>query len=222
MLIENSFDVAQPIDRVWAYLLDVERVVPCMPGAELTETVDDRNWKGKVKIKLGPVSLSFNGKVSIEEQDHTAHRIVLKGSGMEQRGKGAASATVTSTLEAVDGGTRVNVVQDLKVQGQAAQFSRGMMQDVTSKLTKQFAECLQANMGAEEQVAAPVTPESQPVPASTPAQPSDVATPPPRATERPAPQVVAKPIGGFGLAVSALWAAIVRFVKRLAGRKSQT
>lgn len=222
MLIENSFDVAQPIDRVWAYLLDVERVVPCMPGAELTETIDDRNWKGKVKIKLGPVSLSFNGKVSIEEQDDTAHRIVLKGSGMEQRGKGAASATVTSTLEAVDGGTRVNVVQDLKVQGQAAQFSRGMMQDVTSKLTNQFAECLQANMGAEEAAAPVGQTETQPAPASTPAQPSGVATPPHRATERPAPQVVAKPIGGLGLALSALWAAIVRFIKRVAGRKSQT
>jgi uncharacterized protein len=223
VLIENSFDVAQPIDRVWAYLLDVERVVPCMPGAELTETIDDRNWKGKVKIKLGPVSLSFNGKVSIEEQDETAHRIVLKGSGMEQRGKGAASATVTSTLETVDGRTRVNVVQDLKVQGQAAQFSRGMMQDVSSKLTKQFAECLQANMEAEEQTAAPVgQTETQPAAASAPAPPSGVETPPARATERPAPQVVAKPIGGLRLALSALWAAIVRFVKRVAERKSQT
>lgn len=222
MLIENSFNVAQPIDRVWTYLLDVERVVPCMPGAELTETIDDRNWKGKVKIKLGPVSLSFNGKVSIEEQDDTTHRIVLKGSGMEQRGKGAASATVTSTLEAVDGGTRVNVVQDLKVQGQAAQFSRGMMQDVSSKLTKQFAECLQANMETEEQVATPVGPsETQPATTST-AQPAAVATPPPRATERPAPQAAAKPIGGIGLALSALWGAIVRFVKRLVGRKSRT
>jgi uncharacterized protein len=224
VLIENSFDVAQPIDRVWAYLLDVERVVPCMPGAELTETIDDRNWKGKVKVKLGPVSLSFNGKVSMEEHDASAHRIVLKGSGMEQRGKGAASATVTSTLEAVDGGTRVNVVQDLKVQGQAAQFSRGMMQDVTTKLTKQFAECLQANMEAEEQTTAPVgQTETQPAAASVPAPPpSGVETPAPRATERPAPQVVAKPIGGLRLALSALWAAIVRFVKRVAERKSQT
>lgn len=223
MLIENSFDVAQPIDRVWAYLLDVERVVPCMPGAELTETIDDRNWKGKVKIKLGPVSLSFNGKVSIEEQDESAHRIVLKGSGMEQRGKGAASATVTSTLETVDGRTRVNVVQDLKVQGQAAQFSRGMMQDVSSRLTKQFAECLQANMEAEEQTAAPVgQTETRPSAASAPAQPSGVETPPPRATERPVPQAVAKPIGGLRLALSALWAAIVRFVKRVAERKSRT
>jgi carbon monoxide dehydrogenase subunit G len=227
VLIENSFDVAQPIDRVWAYLLDVERVVPCMPGAELTETIDDHSWKGKVKVKLGPVSLSFNGKVSMEEQDASAHRIVLKGSGMEQRGKGAASATVTSTLEAVDGGTRVNVVQDLKVQGQAAQFSRGMMQDVTTKLTKQFAECLQANMEAEEEgeAEAPAgraepapAAEAQPAAATGGAQPTEAAASPPR----PAPQVTAKPIGGIGLALSALWSAIVRFVKRLLGRKSQT
>src|SRR5919106_416714 len=204
MLIENSFEVPAPIDRVWAYMLDVEKVVPCMPGAELTETIDESHWKGKVTVKLGPVSLSFAGKVEMQERDEVGHKVVLKGSGMEQGGRGAASATVTTSLEETPDGTRVAIVQDLIVQGQAAQFSRGMMQDVTSKLTKQFAECLQANMGAEEQVAAPVTPESQPVPASTPAQPSDVATPPPRATERPAPQVVAKPIGGFGLAVSAL------------------
>jgi carbon monoxide dehydrogenase subunit G len=220
VLIENSFTVAQPIDRVWTYLLDVERVVPCMPGAQLTETVDDRTWKGKVTIKLGPVSLSFNGKVSMDERDDAAHRVVLKGSGMEQRGKGAASATVTSTLEEVDGGTRVNIVQDLKVQGQAAQFSRGMMQDVTSKLTKQFAECLQANMGAEEAPAAAAPAESAPAVAA--GAPAPEAASPPRPVERPAPQVTAKPIGGIGLALSTLWGAIVRLFKRLVGRKSSS
>jgi uncharacterized protein len=224
VIIENSFEVDAPIDRVWSYLLDVERVVPCMPGAELTETIDDHSWKGRVKIRLGPVSLAFNGKVSIEEQDDAAHRVVLKGSGMEQRGKGAASATVTSTLEAVDGKTRVNVVQDLKVQGQAAQFSRGMMQDVTSKLTQQFADCLQANIGAEEHPPA----ATEPTAAATGAQPqpdaaaasgaAEVSSRP--TSERPPPVVTAKPIGGIRLALGALWGALVRLVKRLLGRKS--
>jgi carbon monoxide dehydrogenase subunit G len=103
VIIENDFEVPAPIDRVWAYLLDVEKVVPCMPGAELTESVDDTNWKGKVTVKVGPVSLSFAGKIGMQERDDSAHRVVLKGQGMEQRGKGAASATVTSTLEAADG-----------------------------------------------------------------------------------------------------------------------
>jgi carbon monoxide dehydrogenase subunit G len=153
MRIENSFDVGAPIDRVWSYLLDVEKVVPCMPGAQLTETIDDQNWKGKVTVKLGPVSLSFAGKVTMDELDEAGHRAVIKASGMEQRGKGAAQATITSSLEPNEGGTHVVIVQDLSVSGQAAQFSRGMMQDVSNKLTAEFAECLKQNMQGEDRAA---------------------------------------------------------------------
>jgi uncharacterized protein len=191
MLIENSFDVSAPIDHVWPYLQDIEKVVPCMPGAELTETIDESNWKGKVTIKLGPVSMAFAGKVTLEELDETGHRAVLKASGMEQRGKGAASATITSTLEESPEGTRVRIVQDLKVSGQAAQFSRGMMQDVSNKLTQQFADCLQKNMQAEEQA----EPGVEPVPMAT-----------------------AKPVKGIRLGLGALWRAILRFFTRLFGR----
>lgn len=216
MLIENEFEVAAPIDRVWNYLLDVERVVPCMPGASLTETVDERNWKGKVTIKLGPVTLNFAGKVEMAERDEGARRVMLKASGMEQRGKGAASATVTSSLEEAEGGTRVSVVQDIKVSGQAAQFSRGMMQDVSSKLTKQFAECLQKNIAAGEpaatepaaQVGAGARPGEAERAAATPAP--DLSTGAP-----PQPVAQAKPISGLRLALGALWGAIVRFFKRL-------
>ncbi|MDP9235524.1 MAG: SRPBCC family protein [Actinomycetota bacterium] len=197
MEIANSFEVPAPVEQVWSFLLDVERVAPCMPGAELTETIDDSNWKGKVKIKLGPVSLNFSGKVTMVERDDGAHRVVLKASGMEQRGKGAASATVTSTLERIDGGTRVNVLQDLTVQGQAAQFSRGMMQDVTAKLTQQFADNLKQNIGA--------TPETTATGTSGEA--------PPRAV------VVAKPVSGIRLGLSALGSALARFFKRLLGRR---
>jgi uncharacterized protein len=212
MLIENSFDVPAPIDYVWNYMLDVEKVVVCMPGAQLTETVDDSNYKGKITIKLGPVSLSFNGKVSIEERDESAHRVVMKGSGMEQRGKGAASATITSTLEEGPTGTLVKVVQDIKVQGQAAQFSRGMMQDVSSKLTKQFAECLKANMAAEQQ-SVPSAGSADVATSGEPARP---------ATEvKPVPQVVAKPVGGLRLGLSALASAIVRFFKKVFGGRDR-
>ncbi|HEX3327668.1 MAG TPA: SRPBCC family protein [Actinomycetota bacterium] len=197
MEIANSFEVPAPVEQVWSFLLDVERVAPCMPGAELTETIDDSNWKGKVKIKLGPVSLNFSGKVTMVERDDGAHRVVLKASGMEQRGKGAASATVTSTLERIDGGTRVNVLQDLTVQGQAAQFSRGMMQDVTAKLTQQFADNLKQNIGATPETTATAT-----------------------SSEAPRPVVVAKPVSGIRLGLSALGSALARFFKRLMGRRS--
>lgn len=191
MLIENAFDVSAPIDQVWSYLQDIEKVVPCMPGAELTETIDENNWKGKVTIKLGPVSLAFAGKVTLDELDETGHRAVLKASGMEQRGKGAASATITSTLEEAPEGTRVKIVQDLRVSGQAAQFSRGMMQDVSNRLTREFADCLQANMETKDQA----DPGAEPVPMAT-----------------------AKPVQGIRLGLGALWRAVLRFFSRLFGR----
>ena len=250
MLLENSFEVPAGIDRTWDYLLDVERIVPCMPGAELTETVDDRHWKGKVTIKLGPVSMRFKGKVEIAERDDEAHRVVLKASGMEQRGKGAASALITTTAEESASGTRIVVVQDLKVQGQAAQMSRGMMQDVSAKLTQQFAECIEANLQNEpEAPAAPVTaaetaagdrpPGADPVPAGSatgtaPPDPVPAETaartappagaapegPPARRADRP-PVVAAKPVGGIGLLLGALWSALVRGFKRLFGGRAR-
>ena len=152
-VIETSFEVPAGTDEVWGYLLDVEKVVPCMPGAELTETIDDAHWKGKMKLKLGPVSLVFAGKVEMQERNEDAHRVVLEASAMEQRGKGAASARVTSSMEGTEGGTRVHVAQDIKVSGQAAQFSRGMMEDVATKIVHQFADCLKAQMESEGVVA---------------------------------------------------------------------
>jgi uncharacterized protein len=225
MLIENSFEVPADVERVWSYLLDVERVVVCMPGAELTETIDDRNYKGKVRVKLGPVSLSFAGKVTMEERDDDAHRVVLKGSGMEQRGKGRAAATVTASAEATGEGTRVQVVQDLQVQGQVASLSRGMMGDVTAKLTQQFADCLEKNLRAEEPAGAPEpavaavdepdkVAESQPAPAS--ARPA-------AAPEQPPAQVGGSAAGGdvnaFSLVMGALWGAVKRAIARLFGRR---
>ena len=209
MEITNSFEVPAPQEKVWDYMLDVTKVVVCMPGASLTETIDDTHWKGKLTMKLGPVSLNFAGKVEMAARDDEAHRVVLKGSGMEQRGKGAASATVTSTLESMDdGGTRVNVIQDIKVSGQAAQFSRGMMQDVSAKLTKQFADCLKHNISIEETETTAVVPEA--------AEANPDAVEPPT----PVPQrMKAKPVSGIRLALSAVGAAIIRFFKRLFGRK---
>ena len=201
MEIENEFDVPAPIDHVWAYLLDVERVAPCMPGAELTEVVDDHTWKGKVNMKLGPVSLAFAGTVTMQERDDQAKRIVLAAKGMEQKGKGAANASVTSWLEQRDGVTNVKMRADIHLTGTVAQLSRGLLPEVSRKLTQQFADCLHQSMGAAEVRAT----ESADLAAA-------VATPV-EATARP------KPIGGIRLGLAAIWAAISRFFRRVFGKR---
>jgi hypothetical protein len=207
MLIEDSFTVRTPVERLWSFLQDVEQIAPCMPGAELTETVDDRTWKGKVHVKFGPVQMTFAGTVVMEEKDDAAHRGRLSAKGTEQRGKGAASASVESWLEpAGDEGTKVNIRSDITVTGAAAQLSRGLLPDVSKLLTKQFAECLQAKLTAEEP-AAPVTADAA-VTGDAPAE-----EPGPAAPARPVP------VKGFGLALRALWWAIKRFFARLFGRR---
>jgi carbon monoxide dehydrogenase subunit G len=196
MEIENEFSVPAPVDHVWAFLLDVERVAPCMPGAELTEVVDDTTWKGKVHMKLGPVALAFSGTVTMQERDDEARRVVLAAKGMEQKGKGAANASVTSWLEpASDGETTVKMKADIHLTGTVAQMSRGLLPEVSRKLTAQFADCLHQSMEAQEvEMTA-----SADIAAETPA---------------PTPK---KAIGGFRLGLSAIWAAIKRFFGRLFG-----
>jgi uncharacterized protein len=213
VLLENSFVVAAPIDRVWNYLLDVEQVARCMPGAELTEMVDAENYKGKVRIKLGPVSLAFAGQVTVAERDDTAHRVVLKGSGMEQRGKGRANVTVTATAQESSEGTSVEVVQDLQIQGQIASMSRGMMGDVSARLTKQFADCLQATLSAPEPAAA-ATPDG----AAASAPPDAGAEQPAAAPEPQRAPSPAGPRGGDVNALALLWSALVGLLRRLVAR----
>ncbi len=180
MEIKNAFQVDAPIDRVWAYMLDVAKVAPCMPGAELTDTVDDTTWKGSVTVRLGPVKMGFGGTVVMTERDDAAHHVVLKADGREQRGRGAASALITTDMSEADGGTKVEFVTDLTITGAAAQYGRGMIQDISSKLTNEFAGCLKENIAAEESArqAAPGGEEAastgdQPAPSGDqPAQPA--------------------------------------------------
>jgi carbon monoxide dehydrogenase subunit G len=207
MEIENEFTVAAPAGLLWSYLLDVERIAPCLPGAELTETVDERTWKGKVNMKLGPVSMTFSGTVAIEERDDAARRVVLRAKGMESKGKGAANATVTSWLVPAAGTTTVKMVADIQLTGAVAQLSRGLLPEVSRKLTQQFADCLQRDMlGAEEPSVQASASEST---ASAPSVPTARATAP----------VKAKPIGGLSLGLAAIWAAIANLFRRLVGSR---
>jgi carbon monoxide dehydrogenase subunit G len=191
VLIENAFTVARPVEEVWDYLLDVEKIAPCMPGAELTETVDDHTWKGKVNMKFGPVAMSFAGSVQMAERDDDAHRVVLSAKGTEQKGKGAATASVTSWLEPADAGTTVKMEADITLTGAVAQLSRGLLPEVSKRLTQQFADCLEANLGAAE--------EGAEAPAAA------------------APAATAKPVGGIRLGFAATWGVIAGFFRKLLG-----
>jgi uncharacterized protein (TIGR03382 family) len=148
MKIANQFTVSAPIEQAWDVLCDLEQVIPLMPGAQLTGHEGD-DYLGKVKVKVGPVTSEFNGKVRFVEQDRDQHRAVFDAKGKESRGTGNAAATVTARLHAAGGRTSVTVDTDLKIVGKLAQFGSGMLQQVSEKLLGQFVESLEGKLAAE-------------------------------------------------------------------------
>ena len=148
MKLQNEFTVPAPVQHAWEVLLDVERVAPCLPGAAIEGSEGD-DYIGTMKIKIGPINTQYKGTVKIEEADAAERRAVMKAQARDSRGQGTAAATITSTMEEVEGGTRVRVETDMRVTGPAAQFGRGVMQDVSAKLMGRFADCLAAQMGGE-------------------------------------------------------------------------
>lgn len=146
MIIENQFTIAAPIDQVWKYMNDFPRVAKCMPGAEIVSATD-RQVKGRVKISMGPLKLAFGGDIDILEKNESSHRVVMKAKGSEEKGKGQATAMVTSTMVGSGNSTTVKLSQDLQMTGAIAQYGRGMMADVIGSLMKQFAACATADIG---------------------------------------------------------------------------
>jgi carbon monoxide dehydrogenase subunit G len=142
MRLENSFEVPASPDEAWTLLNDVPRIVPCMPGTELTETVGEGAWKATMHVKLGPITLQFLVDLMREESDTAARRTLLRASARELKGRGGARATIESSLDGSDGGTRVSLVTDLTLQGPVAQYGAGVVGSVAEQLTGQFAECL--------------------------------------------------------------------------------
>ena len=143
MKLENDFTVPASIDEAWAFLLDVPRVAPCLPGATVEpETDEDGTYKGAMKLKIGPITAQYKGTVKIQEADEATHTVAMRAQAKDARGQGSASATITSTMEETAEGTKVSVVTDMRVTGPAAQFGRGVMQDVSAKLMGRFADCL--------------------------------------------------------------------------------
>jgi carbon monoxide dehydrogenase subunit G len=154
MQLNHSFTVPVGIEDAWRVLLDIERVAPCMPGAVL-ETIDGDEFSGSVKVKLGPIALTYKGTAAFVEKDEAAHRATIDAKGRDSRGSSTAGAKVTASLTA-DGesATRVEVITDLTITGKPAQFGRGVMEEVGNKLIGQFADCLAGKLTAGEPPAA--------------------------------------------------------------------
>ena len=212
MEFDNSFDVPVPVDQAWDLMMDIERIAPCVPGAELTEVVDDKTYKGKISVKLGPVALTFNGQTTFEELDPENHAAKLKAQGTDAKGRGGAHANVAFHMEPSDVGTKILIHTNLQLSGAVAQYGRGvgMVADLAQQIITQFSNNLEKNVIARDETltadakAADGAPDAEPAPAS--AQP---ASPPP-------PQAAPVQVGGMGLKV--LWNAIVRGIKGLFGR----
>jgi uncharacterized protein len=212
MKLEHSFQVAAPLDRVWEALIDVERVAPCLPGAEITEADEDGTYRGTFSVRLGPTTAAYRGELTMEEADAESHRAVMRASGQDKRGQGSAKATIVSTMSEEAGSTTVDVETDFTITGRLARFGRGgMIQDVSNRLLKDFSDCLQKSIEASE--ATPEAAASEPgggegLPGQEPpeagAAQSSAAPPAPRA----------KPVSGFSLFFRALVDRIRRAFRR--------
>jgi carbon monoxide dehydrogenase subunit G len=191
---DNSFEVPLPPAEAWPVLMDIKRIAPCMPGAELTEVVDDKTYKGKIGVRLGPVALTFAGTVAFEEIDNANHSARVKAQGTDAKGRGGANATASFRLEPVASGSKVLVHTDLALSGSVAQYGRGvgMIQATAAQIINQFANNLKAQL-----TAAPVAAPGAVAPAAS-------------APAASAPPPAAKPISGFALMAKVLWEAIVR------------
>ena len=167
MEFDNAFDVPLPPAAAWRTLMEIERIAPCMPGAELTERVDDRTYKGKVGVRLGPVALSFAGTARFEEIDDINHVARVKASGTDAKGRGGANSVVSFRVEPQGTGSKVLVHTNLVLSGSIAQYGRGagMIQEVSGQLIKQFATSLHAMIDAQgiEAETAAVVPPAAPI-----------------------------------------------------------
>lgn len=198
MQLENSFQVSAPPEEVFAYLLDVNKIVGCVPGAELTEVVDTTTFKGKVKVKVGPITVAYSGTARISDRDDAQRLATLSAEGRETTGPGSARATAQMRVQTAGEGSMVQITTDYHVAGRVAQFGRGVMEDVSRRLIQEMANCIQANLEGSDE----------------PAE-NDVAAAEARASQaKPAPPQTAKPVS----ALSLLWHLIKLRVGRLFGR----
>jgi carbon monoxide dehydrogenase subunit G len=190
MRFENHFDVDAPIERVWDAVLDVERVAPTVPGAQVLERTGEDSYKVAIKVKVGPMSMTYRGEVEITERDEAAHRAVMKARAKESRGQGTANADVTMALSGADARTSATVTTDVELSGKVATMGQGVLQDVSGRLVQTFAQNLAAMLEAGE-----------PQPAEVPARPAAeeaAGAEQPAAAAPAAPAAEARPAAGEG------------------------
>jgi carbon monoxide dehydrogenase subunit G len=235
MKLEQSFTVAAPVEQVWDMLIDVERVAPCLPGAEITGQSPDGSYEGNFTVKLGPTTASYRGSLRMESLDEASRTATMHAKGTDKRGQGGANATIVSTMRQEGEETVVDVATDFTITGRLARFGRGgMIEDISKRMMRDFSQCLQASMASEPApaaaeapavaAAAPVTPgeEADAAVASAGGAAAEASAASEAAPAPPAPQPAppraapppAKPIKGFSLLLSVLWDRI----KRLFGR----
>lgn len=172
MKLENEFTVAAPIDKTWETLLDIERVATCLPGATIEPGGDDGAYKGRMKVKLGPMTVNYRGTARFQDVDEDRKVAAIEVQAREAKGQGTAAAVITNSLESSgDGGTKVTAVTDLKVTGRQAQFGRGIMQDVAGSMMNEFASRLEKEIleGGKEK------PSAEPAAAGPAGEPTDAA-----------------------------------------------
>ena len=218
MEFDNTFEVPLPPAEAWPVLMDIQRVAPCMPGAQLTEVIDARTYKGNIAVRLGPVALTFAGTVKFEETDDANHTARVKAQGTDAKGRGGANAAASFRLEPAGTGSKVLVHTDLTLSGAVAQYGRGvgMIQATAAQLMKQFADNLKKQLAATPAAAPTATAaaaapsvSAAPSPAAASPQPS---SPQPAAPQSPPP--AAAPISGFSLMARVIWDAIMRLFGR--------
>jgi uncharacterized protein len=204
MEFDNSFEVPLPPPQAWSVLMDIARITPCMPGAELTEVVDPRNYKGRIAVRLGPVALTFAGRVEFENIDEANRSARVKAQGNDAKGRGSASAAATFHVEPAGAGSKVMIHTDLMLSGAVAQYGRGvgMIQITAAQIIGQFATNLRAQLATQPPPSSPAPPASPSSQAVAPAAPPEVGpvAPPPTA---------AKPISGLTLLARVIWQQIV-------------
>jgi uncharacterized protein len=206
--LEQSFEVRAPLERVWETLIDVERVAPCLPGAEITEASEDGTYHGTFSVRLGPTTAAYRGELKVEELDEAAHRVTMRATGQDKRGQGSAKATIVSIMRTEGEATKVDVATDFTITGRLARFGRGgMIQDISNRLMKDFADCLQ------QRIEAPPAAEPNVVDALLAATPEGAAAAPPAAGGSEA-ATTTRPIGGFSLFFRALLDRLRRLFRR--------
>ena len=192
--IEERFEVQAPVERVWKYLIDPKRVVECLPGAELIEQKDEHTFVGAIKVKVGPLSMSYKGQGKFTEINEQTHQVRMVGDAREVSGSGSTKVSMLSTVSPLaNGGCEVLVDADIDLVGKIVQFGRGMIQEVSRQMFRQFSTCVKKQLEVEE------TPPSQQQPENNPTEPET------------------KAVAAAPLAFRALWAIIARFFSRLFG-----